>query len=75
MKKTKLKKIVGSIAVCGLCIATAVFSVLSVSGTTASVNGRKTYADGFVTVDTETDDNTCRLGMSRFVYRIYKLFE
>ena len=71
MKKTKLKKIVGSIAVCGLCIATAVFSVLSVSGTTASVNGRKTYADGFVTVDTETDGDAIDVGITELTENFF----
>ena len=54
MKKTKLKKIAGSIAVCGLCIATAVFGTLAgTTGNIASVRGMQAYANGFVTVDSE----------------------
>lgn len=66
MKKTKLKKIAGSIAVCGLCIATAVFGTLAVTtGNLASVKGKQSFANGFVTIDSEGYDKEYKVGITR----------
>ncbi len=53
MKRTKIRTIAGSIAICILCAATAAFSVLAVTKAPAAIEGLQTYANGFVTVDSE----------------------
>lgn len=49
----KFKKLMAGILCCVLCILTALFSVLAISGVTGTVRGIRTYADGYVTVKDE----------------------
>ena len=64
MKITKIKKIAASVAICLLCGATGVFSVLAVTRTPLTVKGQQTYADGFVTVDSEGLDDEFEFGIT-----------
>ncbi len=55
MKKTKLKKVIASVAICGLTVLTGYFSIMAVTHT-PTILGQKTYAGGHVYIDSEGDD-------------------
>ena len=71
MKKTKMKKLAASFAICGLCIATAVFSVLAVMQAPSTIKGMKTYAGGFVHVNTEIDGNSIDAGITELTENFF----